>query len=188
MPNVFPSNSQRNPEELFELFLGSQEKKEKHSTSRMNEPHKLFALFEWHNKLFQLLKLLLIFNSCNPRSSKFLFPRYIPVSYYSGIPEVLAPSLFPRVGYIPRVVSTQELLYSPAEHPPLSTSLAPYALVFLPSTSSPTLSSTPPIPPPFPQWTLSRVSWWNHQRADIRLRRPRNAKYKADQRELVPLF
>lgn len=166
MPNVFPSNSQRNPEELFELFLGSQEKKRKKKkntrrrgwTNRINYSPSLSG----RNKLFQLLKLLLIFNSCNPRSSKFLFPRYIPVSYYSGIPEVLAPSLFPRVGYIPRVVSTQELLYSPAEHPPLSTSLAPYALVFLPSTSSPTLSSTPLIPPPFPQWTLSRVSWRNH--------------------------
>lgn len=156
MPNVFSSNSQRNYPDPRTLLFESQKKKKKKKT-KMNEPHKLFALLEWTNKLFQLFKLLLkinltIFalrNFYPPDTSQCLItrdprgPRLVPVSKSGGI-----------YIYIPRVVSTQELLYSPSERP-LSTSLAPYVLVILPSTSS---TPSTPRSPPFPQWTLSRVS------------------------------
>lgn len=65
----------------------------------MNEPHKLFALLEWTNKLFQLFKLLLkinltilaLRNFYPPDTSQCLItrdprgPRLVPVSKSGGI-------------------------------------------------------------------------------------------------------
>lgn len=154
-----PTYSPPTPKEttpILELSSSNCKKKKKKKT-KMNEPHKLFALLEWTNKLFQLFKLLLkinltilaLRNFYPPDTSQCLItrdprgPRLVPVSKSGGI-----------YIYIPRVVSTQELLYSTSERP-LSTSLAPYVLVILPSTSS---TPSTPRSPPFPQWTLSRVS------------------------------
>lgn len=81
MPNVFPSNSQRNPE-LFELFLAKKKWNKKKNTRGWTK-HINYSPPSSGRKLFQLFKLLLIFNL---QSSLF---------------EISVPSIHPCVLLLP---------------------------------------------------------------------------------------
>lgn len=81
MPNVFPSNSQRKPE-LFELFLAKKNEIKKKNTRGWTK-HINYSPPSSGRKLFQLFKLLLIFNL---QSSLF---------------EISVPSIHPCVLLLP---------------------------------------------------------------------------------------